>query len=147
MGGGGVGGGGGGGGGGPRSPRTLSLGRSELKSRDFVVIRTDKRYSVGRVQEIYSDGSAHMTWWNTKDGKCNPAKKWYRAYIDPDSGLGECYTSTENMERTVRNARLPCVLGTHGTLQLRRSRRDSDASKCAGDVRKRTYRYHLWLLS
>jgi hypothetical protein len=24
-------------------------------------------------------------------------------------------TSAENMERTVRNARLPCVLGTHGT--------------------------------
>jgi hypothetical protein len=32
-----------------------------------------------------------MTWWNTKDGKCNPSKKWYRAYVDRDSDLGECY--------------------------------------------------------
>jgi hypothetical protein len=63
----------------------------ELKLRDFVVIRTDGRYSVGRVQEIYSDGSAHMAWWNTKGGKCNPAKKWYRAYVDRNSDLGECY--------------------------------------------------------
>ena len=39
------------------------------------------------------------------------------------------------------------VLAAVGALQLRHSRRDSDASKCAGSVRKRTYRYHLWLLS
>jgi hypothetical protein len=47
------------------------------------------------VQEIYSDGSAHMTWWITKDGKCNPSKKWYRAYVDRDSDLGECYDMNE----------------------------------------------------
>jgi hypothetical protein len=39
------------------------------------------------------------------------------------------------------------ILRPLGALQLRRSRRDGDASKCAGSVCKRTYRYHLWLLS
>jgi hypothetical protein len=39
-----------------------------------------------------------MTWWNTKDGKCSPAKKWYWAYIDPDSDLGECYDMKGNFK-------------------------------------------------
>jgi hypothetical protein len=42
---------------------------------------------------------------------------------------------------------LVLVLAAVGTLQLRRLRRDGGASKCAGRARKRTYRYHLWLLS
>ena len=39
------------------------------------------------------------------------------------------------------------VLAVVGALQLQRSRRDGDTSKCAGGVCKRTYRYLLWLLS
>jgi hypothetical protein len=35
----------------------------------------------------------------------------------------------------------------HGALQLRRSKHDGGTSKCAGAACKRTYRYHLWLLS
>jgi hypothetical protein len=42
--------------------------------------------------------------------------------------------------------RFVLVLAAVGTPQLRRSRRGSSASNCAGSVCKRTYRYHLWLL-
>jgi hypothetical protein len=45
------------------------------------------------------------------------------------------------------NTRSVLVLAAVGALQLRRSRRDSDTSKCAKSACKRTYRYHLWLLS
>jgi hypothetical protein len=44
---------------------------------------------VGRVQEAHSGGSAHLLWWNSKDGKCSPTQKWYRAYQDRDAELGE----------------------------------------------------------
>ena len=61
----------------------------QLQMKDFVVVRSEGRYSVGRVQEAYSDGSAHLLWWNSRDGKCTPTQKWYRAYQDRDAELGE----------------------------------------------------------
>jgi hypothetical protein len=61
----------------------------QLQMKDFVVVRSEGRYSVGRVQEAHSGGSAHLLWWNSKDGKCSPTQKWYRAYQDRDAELGE----------------------------------------------------------
>jgi hypothetical protein len=61
------------------------------------VVQSEGRYSVGRVQEAHSDGSAHLLWWNSKDGKdgkCSPTQKWYRAYQGRDAELGEKFTIT-----------------------------------------------------
>ena len=60
--------------------------------KDFVVVRSEGRYSVGGIKEAYSDGSAHLLWWNSKNGKCSPTQKWYRAYEDRDAELGEKFT-------------------------------------------------------
>jgi hypothetical protein len=39
------------------------------------------------------------------------------------------------------------ALATVGALQLRRSRRDGNTSRCAGSFCQRPSRYHLWVLS
>jgi hypothetical protein len=44
------------------------------------------------VREAYSGGSAHLLWWNSKDGKCSPTQKWYRAYEDCGTELGKKFS-------------------------------------------------------
>jgi hypothetical protein len=41
--------------------------------------------------EQYSDGSAYLEWFNTKDGAADPDANWYPAFKDADADLGEVY--------------------------------------------------------
>jgi hypothetical protein len=54
-------------------------------------VRTGLFYSVGRTKEAYSDGSAHVKWFNTKDGTGNASSKYLKVYADSKADAGEVY--------------------------------------------------------
>jgi hypothetical protein len=56
-----------------------------------MIVRTGLFYSVARTKEAYSDGSAHVEWFNTKDGTGNAGSKYLKVYADSKADAGEVY--------------------------------------------------------
>jgi hypothetical protein len=56
-----------------------------------MTVRTGQFYSVARTKEAYSDGSAHVEWFSTKDGTGNASSKYLKAYADSKAKAGEVY--------------------------------------------------------
>ena len=64
----------------------------ELRIGDFMIVRVDGRYAVAEVKEAFSDGQAHVLWWNTKNGNCDPGAKWYKVFKNRQAESGEGYS-------------------------------------------------------
>jgi hypothetical protein len=62
-----------------------------LTAGEFMTVRTGQFYSVARTKEVYSDGSAHVEWFNTKDGTGNASSKYLKVYADSKADAGEVY--------------------------------------------------------
>jgi hypothetical protein len=56
-----------------------------------MLLRTDQCYSVARTKEAYSDGSAHVEWFNTIDGTGNVSQKYLKVHADSRADTGEVY--------------------------------------------------------
>jgi hypothetical protein len=55
-----------------------------------MTVRTSEQYySVARTKEAYSDGSAHVEWFNTEDGTGSASLKYWKAYADSKAETGE----------------------------------------------------------
>ena len=57
-----------------------------------MIVRVDGRYAVAEVKEAFSDGQAHVLWWNTKNGNCDPGAKWYKVFKNRQAESGEGYS-------------------------------------------------------
>jgi hypothetical protein len=77
-------------------------GSYDLSAGQFVIVRTEQYYSVARTKEAYSDGSAHVEWFNTKDGTGNAGLKYWKAYADSKAETGEAYTMNGGPAKLLR---------------------------------------------
>jgi hypothetical protein len=70
----------------PAGPHGLTAG-------EFMIARTGLFYSVARAKEAYSDGSAHVEWFNTKDGTGSASCKYayLEVYAESKADAGEVY--------------------------------------------------------
>jgi hypothetical protein len=74
-----------------RDTPDILAGPYDLTAGEFMVVRTGQFYRVARTKEAYSDGSAHVEWFNTKDGTGNASSKYLEVYADSKADAGEVY--------------------------------------------------------
>jgi hypothetical protein len=85
--------------------RDRLAGSYDLSAGEFMIVRTGQYYSVERTKEAYSDGSAHVEWFNTEDGTGSASLKYWKAYADSKAETGE----TKRLWALVPRSNMACT--------------------------------------